>query len=331
MDNNKSKLLLKETPKRFSDKRMILQIVNNKVKRKIDRMSSVNLKSTLSNKPNKKSLNIISTYQGKYLIPTIFKGNKENNINSGKNITNTNRKLSVKRDKNYYLNLLNDIYLNDSHLSNNNFSKKSNNILNNNNDSIKVNKNFIKKQTFNFSQIKGRNSSKDMLRKSCQSSKKVLSTFSNEKMNKSNNLSINPSKDNIPKSNRKQSNFSKNIINKRPITKFLSEKAVSKFKTNEESSKAKMKEKNKNFKTSQIIINEVEYINESLKDEKGEKEENNGNNENNDTIQKEFNQLKLNINNNENNMRNSQRSRNTENDNLSKNNAKNNSIIMNSV
>ena len=82
MDNNKSKLLLKETPKRFSDKRMILQIVNNKVKRKIDRMSSVNLKSTLSNKPNKKSLNIISTYQGKYLIPTIFKGNKENNINS---------------------------------------------------------------------------------------------------------------------------------------------------------------------------------------------------------------------------------------------------------
>lgn len=315
-NTNRTKISLKESPKKCSDKRMLLQNSNIKNKRKIDRMYSIKL----SNKSNKIPLNIKSTFQGKNLKPTLFKENNENNMNSDiKNSVNSNSKMSVKRDKNYYLNLLNDIYLNDSHFSNKNVSKKSNNILSNKNDIINLNKNYIKKQTYNFSKIRGLGSSKEVLRKSYQSSKKVLSTFSIEKINKPNKLSIKPIKDNKEKINRKQSNFSKDMVNKRTLTKFLSEKMVSKFKSNEEASKFKKKDKNNNFKTSQIIINEVEYINETLKDEKDE------NNENNDTIQKEAKQLKLNINNNDNSMRNTKRSRNTENDNLSKNNAKNNS------
>lgn len=312
-NTNRSKISLKESSKKCSDKRMLLQNSNIKNKRKIDRMYS----NKLSNKSSKMPLNIKSTFQEKNLIPTLFKGNNENNMNSDiKNSANSNSKMSVKRDKNYYLNLLNDIYLNDSHFSNKNVSKKSNNILSNKNDIIKVDKNYIKKQTYNFSKIRGMGSSKDILRKSYQSSKKVLSTFSNDKMNKPNKLSIKPIKDNKEKSNRKLSNFSKDMVNKRPLTKFLSEKMVSKFKSNEEASKFKKKDKNNNFKASQIIINEVEYINETLKDE---------NNENNDTIQKEAKQLKLNINNNDNSLRNTKRSRNTENDNLAKCYTKNNS------
>lgn len=320
-NNNRSKIFLKESPKKCSDKRMFLQYKKNTFKRKSEDMNSINFKSPVSNQSNKIPLNIRSTYQGKILISNIINSNNEKNINCDKkDITNTNREKPIKKDKNYYLNLLNDIYLNDSHLSNKNGSKRKNTIMNdNNNDIIKVNKNFIKKQTFNFSKI--RNSSKNLLRKSFKSSKKVLSTFSNEKVNKSNRLSNNGSKDNIDKSNRsnrKQSIFSKNAVYKRPITKFLIEKSVSKFKANEELSKYKMKESIKNIKSSQNVIKEVEYMNETLKDEDNKNNINNMNNENIETMIKEVRPIKITINTDENQMKNIKKSRNIENDNLAK-------------
>jgi hypothetical protein len=276
-------------------------------------MNSLNFKNTVNNNSNKNSPNIRSTYQGKILISNIFKSNNESNINFGKkDINNTNREKPIKKDKNYYLNLLDEIYLNETHFSNKNALKKQKSINNSTkNDFNKVNKNFMKKQTYNFTKIG--DSSKNLLRKSYKSSRKLLSTFFNEKINKSNRLSNNGSKDNIDKSNRsnrKQSNFSKNVVNKKPLTKFLSEKFSSKFRTNEEISKIKMKGKIKNLKSSQIIINEVEYMNETLKDDKKES------NENKKTMIKEIKPITLIINNNENQMENKESNRNVENDNI---------------
>ena len=314
MDNNiESKLFLKKSPKKLSDKRMFLQYKINIEKIKSEDMNSFNFKNTLNNKSNKIPSNIRSTYQGKVLISNIFNNNNENNTNFNKKvITNTNREKPIKKDKNYYLNLLDEIYLNETHLSNKNALKKQNSINNSTkNDFNKVNKNFMKKQTYNFTKIG--DSSKNLLRKSYKSSKKVLSTFINEKINKSNRLSNNGSKDNIDKSNRsnrKQSNFSKNVVNKKPLTKFLSEKFSSKFRTNEEISKIKMKGKIKNLKSSQIIINEVEYMNETLKDDKKEVSESKK------TIIKEAKPITVIINNNENQMENKESNRNVENDNI---------------
>jgi hypothetical protein len=321
MDNNiESKLFLNKSPKKLSDKRMFLQYKINIEKIKSEDMNSFNFKNTLNNKSNKIPSNIRSTYQGKILLSNIFNSNNGNNINFGKkDITNTNREKSIKKDKNYYLNILNDIYLNESHLSNKKASKKQNSI-NSKNDFNKVNKNFVKKKTYNFTKIG--DSSKNLLRKSYKSSKKVLSTFINEKINKSNRLSNNGSKDNIDKSNRsnrKQSNFSKNLVNKKPLTKFLSEKFTSKFRNNEELSKVKMKESFKNLKSSQNYINEVEYMNETLKDDKKE------GNENKKTMIKEIKPITVIINNNENQMENNKGSRNDENDNLERCNTKKNS------
>ena len=321
-NNNRSKIYLNHSPKKFSDKRMFIQYKKNVDKKKSMDIDSLNFKSPISNQTNKVPLNIRSTFQGKIIISKIIDNNNENNINFGmKDITNTNREKPIKKDKNYYLNLLNDIYLNETHLSNKNGLKRKNtiiNINNNNNDSIKVSKDFIKKQTLNFSKIRG--SSKNLLRKSYKSSKRIFSTFRNEKINKSNRMSNNGSKDNIEKSNRskKPSIFNKNAVNKRPIAKFLSENFVSKFQANEELSKIKMKESIKNIKSSQNVINEIEYINDTLKDEKNLNNMNNVNNEIIETIIKEVKPIKMTSNTNENQIKNNTKSRNVENDNLSK-------------
>ena len=321
-NNNRSKIFPKDSPKKFSDKRMFLQYKNNIDKKKSEDINSINFKSPINNQSKKNLLNLRSTYQGKIILSNIINNNNEQNINlSKKDINNTNREKPIKKDKNYFLNLLDDIYFNETHLSNKNAKRK--NMNNNSNNIIKGNKNFIKKQTYNFSKLRG--SSKNLIRKSYKSSKKILSTFSNEKINKSNRLSNNGSKDNIEKSirsNKKQSTFSKNIVNKKPIAKFLSERFVSKFKANEEQSKVKVKESVfKIIKSSQNVINEVEYMNETLKDEKKENNINkvkNVNNENNETMIKEVKPIKPAININENQMKNSKKSRNVENENFTK-------------
>ena len=323
-NNNKSKIFGQESPKKNSDKRMILQNQINIDKRKSDELNFINStnksRNSQNNKLNKIPFNIRSSYQEKRLIPNI---NIENNVNKD----NKDKEAPAKKDKNYYLNLLNNIYLNDSHFSNKNTVKNNNNnnsinnSINNNSlnknsnnsknintkkemNNIDVNKKFMKRKTCNLS--KGR-CSKDSLGKNFRSSKKVINYVDNEIRDNSKKLSINDNKDNIDiKFAKKLSNFSKEMISSKKEPKILSEKAVSTFKNPESSIKFKMKEIYK-FKSSQNIqiISEAK-IDETLKEEK---------NENNETMQKEVRSIKINNNNNESNIRNSKRSRNIINEN----------------
>ena len=365
-NNNKSKLFRQESPKKYSDKRMILQNqshINKKQSADLNLINSVyKSRNTQNNKLNKIPFNIRSTYQEKSLNPNLNFGNIESsNISGNKVIKVKDKGTPVKKDKNYYLNLLNDIYLNDSHYSNKNTVKSNNNnsinnsnfnnsnynnsiiskSINNysindnsiNNNSInkkrinnkkekndtEVNKKFMKKKTNYLSKGRG---SKDSFRKSYKSYKITINYVNNENRSKSKKLSINDNKDNINKeSNRKFSNFSKEIISNKQEPKILSEKAISKLKNPENSMKDKTKDIYTKFKSSQNIniINEIKN-DDTLKEEK---------NENNETMQKEIKSIKININNNENNIINSKRSRNivsqNENSNLARCNTKINS------
>ena len=326
-NNNKSKLFVQEIPRKYSDKIIFLTNQINIEKRKSDKLnfiSSINKSRNIqSNKLNKIPYNIRSSYQEKSLIPNLTFGTIENSINNdNKDNKDKNIEASVKKDKNYYLNLLNDIYLNDSHYSNKNTVKNiNNNSINNsnnnnsiNNNSINskninkkkemsnfdINKKFMKRKTCNLSKGRG---SRDSLRKSHKSSKQSIFNINNDNKQKSKKLSINSSKDNGEnKSNKKLSNFSKEMISSKQEPKILSEKAISTFKNPENSMKVKMNKIYKRFKSSQNIhiINE-ERNDETLKEE---------NNENNETMQKEIKSIKMNISNKENNIRNSKRSRN---------------------
>ena len=333
-NNNKLKLVVQENPKKYSDKRMILQNETNINKRKSDVINFINSttksRNVQNNKLNKIPINIRSSYQENQLYSKINLRNIENNINNdNKNNKDKDKDKGTptptpdKKDKNYYLNLLSDIYLNDSHYSNKNIVKnfKENSINNSNNNSINsksnnknindrkemnaidVNKNFLKKKTCNLSNVRG---SKFSFGKNYKSSKKIGNNITIENRNKSKKLSINAShasKDMLErKSSRKLSNFSKEMNSNQQERKILIEKVISKFKNPERSTKAKLKEIYKKFKSSQNIniINEKKN-DETLKEEK---------NENNETMQKEIKSIKININNNENNNRNSKRSRN---------------------
>ena len=154
---------------------------------------------------------------------------------------------TIKKDKNYYLNILNEIYLNDSHLSN------ANKIIK-----------FEKENPNKFARYR---SSKNISFKfTTKGSNKKYSLFSNEYRNKShkklnifNNIQTNTKED---KSNSKiTGNFSHEIKNKKFNRKYVSTKTVSKFKT----SKDKSIKKNKNS----FNDNErKENLNDTLKDEK---------------------------------------------------------------
>ena len=127
-NNNKLKLFRQESPKKYSDKRMILQNqshINKKQSADLNLINSVyKSRNTQNNKLNKIPFNIRSTYQEKLLNPNLNFGNIESsNISGNKVIKVKDKGTPVKKDKNYYLNLLNDIYLNDSHYSNKNTVK----------------------------------------------------------------------------------------------------------------------------------------------------------------------------------------------------------------
>lgn len=156
-----------------------------------------------------------------------------------------NNEKPIKRDKDYYLNILNEIYLNDSHLSNK--SKK-----------IK----FEKDNSNKFSRYR---SSKNIPFKfGTKSTNKKYSLFSNEYRNKSHrklNIFNNIQTKDEKSVSKNTDNFCHNIKSKRINRKYLSTKTVSKFKTS----------KDKNSKKNQISLNDNEKnvdLNDTLKDEK---------------------------------------------------------------
>lgn len=173
-----------------------------------------------------------------------------------KNKNGNNKEMTKRRDKNYYLNILNDIYLNDTHLSNKN-------------KIIKFEKDGLK----NFSRF---NSSKNIAFKfGTKASNKKYSLFNNEFRNTSNKKLINFKK--IIKDEKSISkntgNFSQEIKNKKTYRKHLSTKTVSKFK------RSKTKKKKSSFNDNDNEKNE--NLNVTLKDEK-----------NNEMINKEINSKK---------------------------------------
>lgn len=134
-------------PKKLSNrmvrKKYSMQIIN---KRKSDDMASSNLINKLSNINNNNKKTQIPAYleyscQNKNIFLRNKVLNNENkDFNDNNIIHNHNHETSTKKDKNYYLNLLNKIYLDDSHLSNdhNEIKKET---------SIKITKKLMKKKT----------------------------------------------------------------------------------------------------------------------------------------------------------------------------------------
>jgi hypothetical protein len=120
MENNKSSLLYNKRAK--SSRKLLKYKISNNIAYKDKRRSSeMNINNYLNKfKKNQKSkLNKIPMDQRLSL-------QNLNNINFSQILKNKNNKIETlpqKRDKNYYLNLINEIYLSDTHLSN----KKKNN------------------------------------------------------------------------------------------------------------------------------------------------------------------------------------------------------------
>ena len=160
------------------------------------------------------------------------------------------------KDKNHYMNLVNNIYTNDSHLSNNKIFKSQN-----------IKKNFEKRETINFSK---RKNSKDNWGKKSSSkcSKKKLSYCSNDLKNNFSNK-ITQSNDFKNRTTKKLSNFTNEENERRKkfeIDNFL---LMQKFQSSHTISKLK---KNINFpkmKSSHNIMknNEKEIMNDTIKEE----------------------------------------------------------------
>ena len=189
--------------------------------------------------------------------------NNEDKDTIDNNNTN-NHKIPIKKDKNYYLNLLNEIYLNDSHLSNTN-----------NETSIKISKKLMKKKTCNFSKIKIFKDSQTI--KSSKNLKKLTLKFNNGNKNPSNennNIMINNNKNDKEKKENSKSKLyikenirsSKAIINE---NKYINKKLNEPLEHKELSKLNKLNNKNKenkleNNKRSRNNENQFENENVSL-------------------------------------------------------------------
>ena len=252
MDNNKSPSLYKK--KANSSKKLLqYKISNNNVnidKRKSNEMNINNFINRCKEKQNSKLIKIPKNQRlslqhlNNYNFSTFLK-NKNTNIET----------LPQKRDKNYYLNIINEIYLSDTHLSN---KKKI----------IKFDKDIPNK----FSKFR---SSKNISFKfGSKSTNKKYNLISNEHRNKS-HKKIKNDNNNIKdeKSISKDTgNFSHETKNKLLKKKYLSTKTVSKFKTSKNSINKNKSSFNNNEKN--------ENLNDTLNDEK-----------NNEMINKEINTM----------------------------------------
>lgn len=204
-------------------------------------------------KINKNPINIRQSFKGKSKTRFL------NILNH-----NTNQK-PIKKDKNYYLNLLNDLYLNDQHLSNNNI------IRFNKNDKINLSNKLVKKKTFNVSKI--------MNIKDNNNSKPKLSIIS-----KNTNFDIKEEEEN------KNSSINSKDDKVNPFKRYISEEIASKFKTSQglikiNNNKSKLKKLKSYHNINSLNIKNI------LKEE---------NDESKDTIQKELKNVKINNNENKN-------------------------------
>ena len=168
------------------------------------------------------------------------------------NIKSANNEEPKKKDKDYYLKLLNNIYSSESHLSNNNVIK---------NNTKKKECNIIKKVERKISMTpKGMNNKNDFkfIRKD---SKKKLSILSQEhKCEPNNNINELDNCIKDDKSTKKENNISNEAKDSKFTKKFLSQKSVSKFNI-----KHGLKIKKKENKSSK---KEEKVINDELKEEK---------------------------------------------------------------
>ena len=240
MENNKSSLLYNKRAK--SSRKLLKYKISNNIAYKDKRRSSeMNINNYLNKfKKNQKSkLNKIPMDQRLSL-------QNLNNINFSQILKNKNNKIETlpqKRDKNYYLNLINEIYLSDTHLSN---KKKI----------IKFDKDIPNK----FSKFR---SSKNISFKfGSKSTNKKYNLISNEHRNKS-HKKIKNDNNNIKDEksiSKNTGNFSLETKNKNVKKKYLSTKTASKFKTSNKSINKNKSSFNDNDKN--------ENLNDTLKDEK---------------------------------------------------------------
>ena len=316
---------------RLFKKQLTIQNKNNNDKRKSDDIFINNylnkLKNLQKDKINKIPVDHRMSCQNKnLLISSIMLQNSNNN--ESKEV----------KDNNYYINLLKNIYINDSHLTNKNIVK------NNLGDSINILKRFEKKKTYNYS--KGRNSKDSSIKRSTNKhSKKKLSFNSNDikkEINKKKTISSNDKKkqnkkflnlNDLNKNNKENNDNNDNNDN----NKFLSEKIISKIQDKKGFQKIKNNDSSNNnskkFKSSRNVSKnkDTEIMNTSLKDEKDI--------ENIRTNQKD---IKLKIDNNNQKQKERKRSNNHDvekeeieiekcdtKNNSNKNNSKNNEIIEN--
>ena len=238
-------------PKNFSSKMLqrkyTSQIIN---KRKSDGISSSNFINKLSSINNNLIRKIPSQFRYSCQNNNIFSKSKflkAENKDCKDNNNNNKNEISTKRDKNYYLNLLNEIYLNDSHLPNKN-----------NETGIKVSKKMMKKKTCNFSKLKLFKDNEII--KSSKNLKKLSSKLNIGNKNKS-------SEKNNENDREKKENSKSKLYNKEnPYKRFCSDNCLSEFKPSEALAKVKTKENYKKLRRSKFIMDEGKYINEKLND-----------------------------------------------------------------
>ena len=310
-----------QTENKSLKKQFTIQGKNNSDKRRSDDICFNNFLNNFKNNQKDKISKIPvdhrMSYQDKEGIITPF---MKQNINSDEK--------SVLRDNNYYLNFVNNVYQNDSHLSNNNVIK------NNSKETSHMLKNFIKKKSYNFQNLRNtkEKSPQKISIKTTNKKHSYCSNDINKKVKKKVSISTgNDLKNQSNQSNKNFSNFqeketkmAQKAING---SKFLIEKFVPKYQSSRRVSYIKDPEN----------INYVKKIRSSRKHKEKEnnynlnlKEEKNGI-ENNG-----INDIKIiKINEKKNRRKSSQNlekqieieNSDTKNNNTNKNNAKNNQII----
>jgi hypothetical protein len=261
-------------------------------KMKNDDISNSNYNKISNN--NSKKISKIPVYlrysfqDKRMLLKNKFLNNENKDCNDNNNINKN--EISQKKDKNYYLKLLNEIYMNDSHYSNNNKEMKKE-------ESIKVSKKIVRKKTCNFIKLK---SFKDNQNLKSKSSKKLSNKFNNGNKNnsneKNNKMIDNNKKDTEKKEHLKSQQLIQENTKENQFRQFHSDNYISKFLTTEALVNVKMKDNYKKLRSSKVNIDEDKCIKSTL---------------NEPLEHKELNKLnKLNNINNENKKGNNKRSRN---------------------
>ena len=217
----------------------------NECKRKSDGIVEHLFLNKIKGNQNNKAIKILNNHRLSTQNANILTFSKLIN-----NIKPDNNEKPKKKDKDYYLKLLNNIYLNDSHLSNNNVIKKK--------ETNEIKK-YEKKISMNTPKIMNY---KNNFKIVCQKSQKKLSFSSQDEKfepnNKMNNLDNNYIKDD--KLTKKENNISNEAKIPKSTKKYLSQKTVSKF-TVKHGLKIKKKE-------NKIAKKEEKGINDELKEKK---------------------------------------------------------------